>query len=176
MDGFKKTLIRKLKFKSKEAREELLLCKEIYDQAFPSFYKAVSDYCSKNNLEDPFSKLTSIKKEKKPSLTKNLKSIFRKIATKTHTDLTKDESTREILEEAVEAKKQNKSHDLLHIAKELNIDTSNIDYESIRHLEKSIHELEQEIKSIRDSYPWVWFYSDLHKKNIIIKLFVSIKV
>ena len=165
-----------MRFKSKEVKEELALCQGIFNQALPLFYNEVQAYCLENNLDDPFSKFKSEEKEKQECLTKNLKTIFRKIATKTHTDITKDESTRELLEEAVQAKKENKSHDLISIASKLKIDTSNIDYESIRHLEQSIIEAEKEINSIHDSYPWAWFYSDSYKKKSIIKLFVSIKV
>ena len=176
MDGYKKTLIRRLKFKSKEVKEDLSLCKQIHDQAVPLFCAAVYDYCSENNIEDPFKDIKKEKSKKKESLPKNLKTIFRKIATQTHTDITKDDSTRELLEEAVQAKKENKSHDLISIAGKLKIDTSDMDYESIRHLEKSISNAEEEIHSIHNSYPWVWFYSNSVKKTAIIQLFVSIKV
>jgi hypothetical protein len=176
VDGYKKTLIRRLKFKSKEIKEELSLCKEIYEQSVPLFCSAVHEYCSKNNLKDPFQNLKKEESQKKEPLPKNLKSIFRKIATQTHTDITKDDSTRGLLEEAVQAKKENKSYDLISIAKKLKIDTSDIDYKSIRHLEQSISDAEKEVNSIHCSYPWVWFYSDSIKKTSIIKLFVSIKV
>jgi hypothetical protein len=175
-DGYRKALIRRLKWKSKEVKEELSLCKEIYDKAALSFCSSVNEYCIKNNLEDPFKNIDKEQEVKKESLPKNLKAIFRKIATKTHTDITKDDSTRSLLEEAVQAKKENKSHDLISIARKLKIDTSNMDYESIRHLEQSIQDAEKDINSMHNSYPWLWFYSDSSKKTSIIKIFVSIKV
>jgi len=177
VDAYKQSLIRRLKFKSREVSEELSGCKEVYNTIFPLFYCAVTKYCEDNDLPDPFLKFSSIEtKKNKSNLTSSLKSIFRKIASKTHTDITQDESSRPILEKAVEAKRDNKSHDLLSIAHKLKIDTSDIDYSSIQHLEDSIISTEKEIENIQHSYPWVWFNSKESKKNSIIASFVSIKV
>tara|TARA_B110000305_G_C19431917_1_gene636657 strand:+ start:778 stop:1311 length:534 start_codon:yes stop_codon:yes gene_type:complete len=177
MDGYKRTLIRRLKFKSREVGEELSNCKEIYEKAFHLFYSAVLEYCDSNNIKDPFSNSPSPKsEEKKTSLTSDFKKIFRQIATRTHTDVTKDEASRPLLDKAVKAKKENKSNDLMTLAHDLKIDVSNIDYKSIGHLEKSIEEAKSEIDTMHSSYPWVWFYSDDVKKKSIIKVFASRKV
>jgi len=173
----KQSLIRKLKIKSSELKEELNFIKGIYEVCVNDFCLTVSSFCDENNLRNP---LLDIKpKDEKsncPVLDNELKSLFREIAKKTHSDLTGSENSRPILEDAVKAKKENKSSDLLSIAHSLSIDTSSLTYKSIEAIESSISELEKEIYNITNSYPWTWYHASEIRKIKIIQEFVYSKV
>lgn len=174
MDLYKTSLIRRLKFKSKEVSEELKDVKALYNQAVGDFCIAVDFYCSSTEIVNPLESIVKNKdKEKKEELNNNFKKLFRKISLLTHPDKTQNEESREILEDAVEAKKSKNAGGLTSIAHDLKIDLSNLDYDSIDLLEESIKKSEQEILNIHNSYPWVWFYAPENKKEPILISFIQ---
>ena len=174
MDSYKASLIRRLKFKSKEVLEELKDTKVIYETAVSGFCSSLELYCIENDIENPLkSTKKDLEEEKKKELNDNFKKLFRKISILTHPDKTQDESSREILENAVEAKKSQDSGSLTSIAHDLKIDLSNLDYESIEDLEESIKKSEEEIFNIHNSYPWKWHYSPINKKTSILTSFIE---
>ena len=60
MDSYKASLIRRLKFKSKEVLEELKDTKVIYETAVSGFCSSLELYCIENDIENP---LKSTKKD-----------------------------------------------------------------------------------------------------------------
>lgn len=177
MPDHKQSLIRKLKVKSSELKEELNFIKGVYEVCVNDFCRAVSDFCAQNDTHNPLLDLEPKDNEREnPILDNELKSLFREIAKKTHSDLTKNEDSRPILEEAVKAKKENKSSDLLSIAHDLSIDTSSLTYKSIEAIESSISDLEKEMSNITNSYPWIWYHASDNRKIKIIQDFIDSKV
>lgn len=174
MDSYKSSLIRRLKFKSKEVLSELKDTKDIYNSAVGDFCIAVDFYCSAMEINNPLESIAkNSDKEDKEELNNNFKKLFRKISLLTHPDKTQDEDSRDILENAVEAKKSKDAGGLTSIAHDLKIDLSDLDYDSIDLLEESIQKSEQEIVKIHNSYPWAWYYAPENKKDPILISFIQ---
>lgn len=171
--AYKDSLVRRLKVKSKEVLTELRETKSIYDLAVTDFCIALHEYCSKKDIKNPLDSIKAPEKEEKEELSNSFKKIFRQISILTHPDKTKDEDSRDVLENAVEAKKNKDASSLTSIAHDLKIDLSNMDYESIDALEDSILESEKEIDNIHNSYPWLWYYAPDNKKDPIIISFIQ---
>ena len=176
VDSYKELLIRRLKVKSREVSEELSATKSFFDIAALEFSQAVTEYCKDHDMDNPLLSLKKEDKQEKKDLNQEFKSVFRKIAFKTHSDTSKTEDTRDTLEKAVEAKKENNLVDLIGIAQDLKLDISSLDFSSIRDIESSIKEKENEINQIHNSFPWVWYHSSKSKKVLIIKQFLSMYV
>lgn len=177
MNNYKQSLIRKLKAKSIELKDELSYLNSVYDIAVQDFCLAVSKYCEETDIINPLLRETPKEKDEEvKNLTPEIKKLFREIAKKTHTDISKSEDTRETLEDAVKAKKESKSSNILSIAHELKIDTSNLDYKSIELVESSIKNQERDINNITNSYPWAWYHASKNRKDNIIREFVSSRV
>jgi hypothetical protein len=174
VDSYKSSLIRKLKFKSKEVSSELKDAKFLYNQAVGDFCIAIDFYCSTMEIDNPLESIAkNVNEEEKEELNNNFKKLFRKISLLTHPDKTQDEDSRDILEDAVEAKKSKDTSSLTSIAHDLKIDLSNLDYDSIDLLEESIKKSEQEILNIHNSYPWAWYYAPENKKDPILISFIQ---
>lgn len=156
---------------------ELEYTTTIHNLCIDGFCSKLTHYCDSNGLKNPLNKLSE-KKEKKEtkSLPPQLKKIFRDIAKQTHTDISKNEKTRATLEKAVEAKKSSDASGLLSIAGDLKINTNSLDYKSIETIESSIVKMEKEIHSIKNSYPWIWYHSNLDNKDKIIVSFIESQV
>lgn len=177
MPDHKQSLIRKLKVQSSELKEELDFIRGVYDLCVTNFCAAVSSFCDESGVKNPLLDIgASETKKENEILDDELKCLFRQIAKKTHTDITKSEDSRPILEEAVKAKKENKSSNLLSIAHNLKLDTSSLSYKSISVIESSITELEKEINTITKSYPWLWYHASENRKINIIQEFIDSKV
>ena len=175
MSHFKTSLLRRLKFKAKEVSSDLEETKIIYKNAVSEFCIALEDFCLKQKINNPLNKTT---KEEEPDkeISSEFKALFRKIASATHPDKISTEAGRPKLQKAVEAKKTNKTIDLINIASELKIETNNLSFSSIEELEKSIKDTEDEINSIHNSYPWAWYYAPQSKKDNILSLFIESQV
>lgn len=177
MDPYKKKLLRDLKNKSLELKGDLEYTKSIYQVSVNGFCLAINNYCEQKSLDNPLDKISKkIKEDKKKDFSPKLKGLFREIAKKTHTDLSKNESTRSTLESAVEAKKEKDASSLLSIANDLKISTNSLDYKSIEIIESSIKNMEDDINSMKQSYPWVWYHSEKYVKENIIVSFVESQV
>ena len=173
MDNYKSSLIRKLKVKAKDVSDELKETKLIYNDAVRAFCVSMDSYCSSKGIKNPLDLIEKDEEEDKEELENDFKKLFRKISVLTHPDKTKDESSREILEDAVEAKKFKDIGSLTSIAHDLKIDLSNLDFNSIDALESSIEKSETEINNIHKSYPWSWYYAPMNKKDPILVSFID---
>ena len=170
MDQYKLKLIRKLKVKCSEVNQELETVESFYNQAAPLFCAEVSSYCEENNIKNPLDYIKDEKqKEEKEELSSDIKSVYRKIAIKTHPDkVGADNKSINLYQDATEAKKKSKIDKIISIAKDLKIDIYSFDYEEIKKIERSIENTEVEIKKITNSYPYVWFFSGAKKRAEII--------
>ena len=169
MIEFKEKLIRRLKFKCKELSGELNSINNTYDSIIPDFESAFNNFCSSHNLKNPLDKKIEEKEKEDSSMPKDLKSLYREIAIKTHPDKTSNDDTGDVLIKASIAKKDNNVAELMSIAKDLKINTSNIDFESVEAIEENIKKIEKDIKLKTNSFPWVWFFSG--KKEKFLKMF-----
>jgi hypothetical protein len=173
----KTSLIRRLRSKSSELKDELNFIKKIYFIAVEGFCKEVSCFCDHKKIDNPLLSMSKDEEKRdKENLTKDLKYLFREIAKKTHLDTCKTDDNRSTLEEAVEAKKNNQACDILSIAHELDIDTTSLSYKSLDAIESSIQKSEEEIMQITNSYPWKWHHATNSRKVNIVEEFVLSKV
>jgi len=173
LDQYKLKLIRKLKVKCSEVNQELETVESFYNQAVPLFCAEVSSYCEENNIKNPLDDIKDEKqKEEKEELSSDIKSVYRKIAVKTHPDkVGADNESINLYQDATEAKKKSKIDKIISIAKDLRIDIYNFEYSEIKKIERSIKETEVKISEIMNSYPYVWFFSNLSKRQKIIQRF-----
>lgn len=173
MDCYKKRLIRKLKVKSSEAQEELSGIESIFNQAVPLFCEAVSCFCSENSTKNPLEELKDSPEDDDDIITDGIKSVFRKIAVKTHPDkLNQSDSSIHQYHDATIAKKDKDVSKIISIAQDLKIDMNDISYSDIKIIEDSIKKAESKIQKITKSYPWIWFFSGEGKRCKIIQEFV----
>lgn len=176
MSDYKEKLLRKLKAKCAEVNQELLEVNSIYEDSFPLFYQEVLSYCKENDLEDPFCKFKGQKKtDSTPPMSGEFKSLYRKIAVKTHPDKTQSKDLIvEKYQEASKAKKDNKIDKLVSIAKDLKINLNQMSYTDIKAIEASIIDTEKKIQEIRASYIWAWvFSSNKERSNIIVRFVMN---
>lgn len=175
MSDYKQNLLRKLKVKCAEVNKELSEVNSIYNDSFPLFYQEVLSYCDLKGLINPFSKLKDeTKVDVRPSIPDEFKSLYRKIAVKTHPDKTKDKGlVVEKYQEATKAKKNNKIYKLVSIAKDLKINLNEMSYKDIKLIESSIIDTEKKIEQIRSSYIWAWVFSSNKERSNIIVRFVT---
>ena len=123
------------------------------------------------NSERPRSKEKPI--EVNESDAKLIKSIFRSIAKISHPDKCKNLYRIKLYEEAQIAYEQNNLLVLYKIAKKLNI-TVEINVQTISLLEKVIVEKKKEIKSVEDSFLWLWVNADdEEKRNELVQRFID---
>ena len=169
MIEFKEKLVRRLKFKCKELSEELKSINKTYSLIITEFEIAFNLFCSSNNFKNPLDTKIEDKPKETNAIPDDLKSLYREIAIKTHPDKTSNSDSGEILIKASIAKKDNNVAELMSIAKDLKIDTSKIDFESIETIEENIKKLEKDIELKTNSFPWVWFFSG--KKEKFLKMF-----
>ena len=177
MDTYKEKLVRKLKAKCSEVNAEFSEVQILFEQAVPLFCSSVSEYCKDKSIKNPLDDLSTDTEKKSAPLSSNVKSLYRKIAIKTHPDkITNTEDSVKLYQDATEAKKENKLDKMVSIAKDLKIDIYNFDFADINSIELAISERESEIEKIRSSYPWVWFFSSSQKRSDIIARFIKNKV
>ncbi len=177
MDIYKNTLLRKLKAECSEVNDELLEVDSLFNQAVPLFCAATNKYCEINSCKNPLNDLDLQEKEELKSVNPKFKSVYRKIAVKTHPDKScASDDTVNVYQDATDAKKNNQVDKLISIAKDLKIDIYDFSYQDIKSIEESILETKSKIKKIRESYPSVWFFSTVKKRQDIISRFVLNKV
>ena len=173
MDKFKQKLIRSLKVECKKVNEELSEVESLFEQALPLFCEAVSVFCVKNNIKNPLDKKQEESNDEFEEISnQKIKSLYREIAKKTHPDkVSSKENQIDLYQSAVEAKKTNKIDKIISIAKDLKIKTHDLKYADISAIERSIESTNKKITKIRQSYPFVWLFSDIKKRDKIVERF-----
>ena len=189
MSDYKQKLIRKLKFRCKSLGLELKAAQSIYNDAVPGFCAAVDLFCSSQECENPLTQALKSKssppegsmeayiaetltESQKKELPAQFRKVFRSIVVETHPDKTSEMDSVDLYQEAVEAKKNNKVGKLIALTQDLKIDLSHLTYAAITEVESQIDKMEDDITSLQNSYPWVWYYSNNLRRSKIIERFV----
>ncbi len=104
-----------------------------------------------------------------PSKNKDLKTLYRKIAEKTHPDKTGDNQYTATFSKAAEAYADNDLATLLDLAGRLNIELLELSESSIALLEQNVKKLAMEIHQRKQTSAWAWSQckSDEEKDSII---------
>lgn len=102
-----------------------------------------------------------------------IKKVYRLIVKKTHPDKTKDECLVDIYMKATQAHDQNNLFDLYLICVELNIQIS-IEEEDFKLLTKIIEEKKKEIKSVENSFIWLFINAPTEdEKDKIVDIYIK---
>ena len=90
--------------------------------------------------------------------------VFKKIATKTHPDknIGNDDSDRlvELYKEAQQSVEKKDWSRVTQIARELEIDVTDVEENDSVFLEKSINNMESKIGEIKQTFAWLWVHSE----------------
>lgn len=161
----------------KEKKKEYKDINNLYECIEKQFVINIIKFCKDHNLADPFEESSPETQNVGGDVSSSsFKSLYRKIAVKTHPDKNKNkENAREIYEKATNAKKQGNLQELLDVGREINIapNLEDISLEELKVLQDNINELQDKINKIHNSYPWVWFHSNPSKRNVIFYDFIE---
>lgn len=177
LTDYKNRILLKLKRRCSEVNSELKEVECIYETAIPLFCNSVSDFCKKHSLKNPLESIKEKEKENKKEINSNFKSLYRKIAIQTHPDKGGQvEDNIDKYQQATDAKKERQIDKLVSIAKDLKIDLSELKYQDISLIEKSLKKTENKILQIRQTLIWHWFFSNKKKRTEIVSKFIHKKV
>ena len=107
------------------------------------------------------------KKDNKPKH-KDVKKIYRKLASKIHPDLTDNEEEKLLFAEAAEAYRESDLGKLLEIASVVRIDIPNLSDECLFILQDNIQELIKKIDNKKTTSSWAWYGAKNHEDKMII--------
>ena len=173
--GYKKELLKRLRYEVKLLREELAEIKPIFDKACNLFSQSIHLYCEKNDKKNPFPDLPApIPKNKK--LEDSFKSIFRKIAIETHPDKVRSEDFRDCYEEATLAAKNSDIFELFGIASDLKVEIAELSFDEIDALRLSIKDKRVELSKIYKNIVLRWYYANNNTKDKFVKSFIECNI
>lgn len=177
MSQYKKNKYYSLRRRWKEYREEYNNINELYQGIEKQFVINIIKFCEDHNLANPFSKLpTETQNVGGGEISSSFKSLYRKIAVRTHPDKNENkQDARDIYESATIAKKEGNLQELLDAGKKVDIKlkVDEISLDELNLLESNIKEIKNKIDKIKNSYPWVWFHSNASKRNMIFYNFIE---
>ena len=99
-----------------------------------------------------------------------MKKLYRKIALKTHPDKLEDDTLNEIFTQAAVATEEENWMLLIELAGELKLDLDFLSDETCELVEKSIQENEAQIKTIRNSFSFMWANQKTEKDKELFTL------
>ena len=109
-----------------------------------------------------------------PPKNKDLKKLYRKIASKIHPD--KENGNGPLFQEAAQAYREDNLARLLEIAGNENIEITELSQESLVLLEKNIETISEEIFTLRQTAGWRWHHAKTdEERNAIMSMVLSIK-
>jgi hypothetical protein len=177
MSTYKKNRYYKLRREWKENKEEYNNINELYKGIEKQFVINIIKFCEDQNLANPFSESSpETQNVGGDEISSSFKSLYRKIAVRTHPDKNKNkQDARDIYESATVAKKQGNLQELLDAGKKVDIKlkVDEISLDELDLLESNIKEIKNKIDKIKNSYPWVWFHSNASKRNMIFYNFIE---
>ena len=141
--------------------------KKLYPKAYKTFFSISEDIVNVVEAEKP--------NDKNKTKNKDLRKLYRKIATKTHPDKTNNENTSKIFIEAASAYQENDLGKLIELSNEAKIEDLDLSKESILLLEKNVALLEKKIHTLKTTAAWIWYNStcDKEKDKIIQNILTS---
>lgn len=141
--------------------------KKLYPKAYKTFFSISKDVVTVVEAEKP--------NDKDEAKNKDLRKLYRKIATKTHPDKTNNENTSKIFLEAASAYQENNLGKLIELSNEAKIEDFDLLEESVLLLEKNIVLLERDINNLKATAAWTWYNStcDKEKDKIIQNILIS---
>lgn len=175
--NFKKNKYYSLRRQWKEHKQEYKDINTLYEGIEKQFIINIIKFCQDQNLANPFSEsLSETQNVRGDVSSSSFKSLYRKIAVRTHPDKNENKhNARDIYESATAAKKEGNLQELLDAGKKVDIKL-NIDELSLSELdllESNINDIKNKINKIKNSYPWVWFHSNPSKRNMIFYDFIE---
>ena len=99
---------------------------------------------------------------------KEIKKLYRKIASKIHPDKTKDENEIKLFSDAIVAYENNDLGKLLEISNSIKIEIPNLSNDCIYILEENIASLIKEIDSKKITSAWAWYNAENEEKKLLI--------
>jgi hypothetical protein len=145
-----------------------------YREAYRSIYGPPSNPVSPPIVEPEEEKEIEeeeIKEEPEPTVPKNkdLKTLYRRIAEKTHPDRAGSNEYAELFSQAAEAYAHNDIARLLEIAGVANIELIELSDESLSLLKNNIETISKDIDMKKQTAAWVWYNaeSDEQRENIV---------
>lgn len=170
----------KLKHKLAYLNLEYEDCISIFKLARETFVSNMFEYCSRNDLEAPFTQVKPKKKSGRNTLSSDEeKELYREIVMKTHPDKLNGLSEKDIEEktklyqEAVEGKESGDFNKILKVALELEIDFKKINPDIVDRIEEEINLLNKKIEDIKDDLMWKWYYCNKAQQEEIFKQLTS---
>ena len=116
--------------------------------------------------------------DKKPEIPKNkdLKKLYRKIASKSHPDKADNDEDAELFSKAAKAYQENDLATMLDIAGLLNLEIVELSPESVFLLSENIEKLSDGINNMKKTASWVWHQSETEEQKVaIIKMILLSK-
>tara|TARA_Y100000592_G_C5444864_1_gene305452 strand:+ start:432 stop:977 length:546 start_codon:yes stop_codon:yes gene_type:complete len=168
MDINERKLVLKYSYLNLESKEMAGICELLEPEIKSYMRKNYPDKFKKIYSGDPKPKKASASMKEKNKITnKEIKKIYRKIASKIHPDKTGEDSS--LFLESAEAYRTNDAGKLLEIALMLNINIFPLSKKTIEDLELSINTIEENIQKIKSTTAWYWHNasSEEEKKNIV---------
>lgn len=177
MSTYKKNRYYKLRREWKESKEEYNNINELYKGIEKQFIINIIKFCEDHKLANPFTESSpEAKNVGGDVISSSFKSLYRKIAVRTHPDKNKNKpNARDIYESATIAKKEGNLQELLDAGKKVDIKlkANELNLDELDLLESNVNELKIKINKIQNSYPWVWFHANPNKRNIIFYNFIE---
>ena len=153
---------KKLKLKSDYLSAELEETQWIFQNSLVEFQKDFGEYLKEF---DETKKVSRVDTELEFDIPKEkVNKVFKKIATKTHPDknIGNDDSDRlvELYKEAQQSVEKKDWSRVTQIARELEIDVTDVEENDSVFLEKSINDMESKIGEIKQTFAWLWVHSE----------------
>ena len=166
----------RLRYQWKQVNQEYKDTQEVANKINIKFVDYVYIFTKENKIKNPFDDIKENKEDKSRdnsqlSSFSSVRALYRDIMKQTHPD--KKENNEQLYIEANKAKNENNLHKLLDVGKKLKLNLSDISREQLNLLESNIKEIEEKIREIKNSYPWVWFHGSQQTKHEVIYGFLT---
>jgi len=146
-----------------------------YPEHYDTFYSISEESTAPKEIEDEEDEEAE---DKEPEIPKNkdLKKLYRKIASKSHPDKADNDEDAALFSKAAKAYKENDLATMLDIAGLLNLEIVELSPESIFLLSENIKTLSDGINNKKKTASWAWHQSETEEQKVaIIKMILLSK-
>ena len=166
----------RLRYQWKTLSQEHEDTQEVANKINIKFVDYIYIFTKENDIKNPFENTKDSEKDKSRdnstlSSSSSVRTLYRDIMKQTHPDKTENNS--ELYIKATKAKKENNLHKLLDVGKKLKLNLADISRDQLNVLESNIKEIEDKIREIKNSYPWVWFHGSQKTKHEVVYGFLA---